>query len=390
MRKQLLASLWLIVTVMLAPACTQQAETNQPETSSAKTKVAIFYGHGASETCSWEAEASARLNPNHDVTPVTTKDIAAGILDEMDVLVIPGGGGSTEFLNLGTGNHERMKAFVERGGGLVGICAGAYLISETPDYSCLSMSGGKAIDIEHDNRGRGVAKVTLTDEGKKWFPEVADRDTIYIMYYEGPVIVPANEEAPAYTVQGMMQSDVHVEGNAPENMTNNKPFYYLTPYGEGLVFSIVGHPEATPGMQWMLARAIEKVSPKSRDNEELYIYEAPIMNPDKFGREILMDKPNRQTESSLFQTLLYAGDEDKQDAMVWLREHNSWSAKRWLQGLLFDASPAVRKTAAETVEWTLYGYYLKDLKKALSVETDPDAKQAMEKALKTLEPYDNF
>ena len=68
-----------------------------------------------------------------------------------------------------------MQEFVANGGGYVGICAGAYLITETPNYASLAMSGAEAHDIEHDNRGRGIAKVTLTDEGKELFPEVAEQ-----------------------------------------------------------------------------------------------------------------------------------------------------------------------------------------------------------------------
>lgn len=43
------------------------------------------------------------------------------------------------------------------------------------------MSGAEAHDIGDDNRGRGIAKVTLTAEGRDTFPEVADQDTLYII-----------------------------------------------------------------------------------------------------------------------------------------------------------------------------------------------------------------
>ncbi len=86
--------------------------------------------------------------------------------------------------------------------------------------------GAQAIDIEHDNRGHGISKFTLTDEGKKIFPEIAKRDTLFVMYYEGPVFIKKENDTISYETLAIMESDVHEEGNAPKNMTNNKPFFY--------------------------------------------------------------------------------------------------------------------------------------------------------------------
>lgn len=52
----------------------------------------------------------------------------------------------------------------------------------------MALNGAQAIDIEHDNRGHGLSKFTLNEEGKKIFPELSSRDTCYVIYYEGPVL----------------------------------------------------------------------------------------------------------------------------------------------------------------------------------------------------------
>lgn len=136
------------------------------------------------------------------------------VLDSIDAIIIPGGSGKSQYLNLGTLNQQRIKDFIAKGKGAVGICAGAYLFSNTPDYTCIQLNGQQAIDIEHDNRGHGLAKFTLCEEGKKIFPELADRDTSFVIYYEGPVFI----NNPADTIQSntlaIMESDVHEEGNA--------------------------------------------------------------------------------------------------------------------------------------------------------------------------------
>lgn len=346
-------------------------------------RVGVFQGNGAAETCVWEAKAACEMDASLDVQIIQSKDIAAGVLSKLDVVVIPGGGGSREYLNLGGNNREALKQFTQQGGGLVGICAGAYLTSNTPSYSCLGMSGGTAIDIEHDNRGRGVAKMTLNEEGKRIFKEVADRDTLYLMYYEGPVIAPATTAKQTYISLGTMESDVHVEGNAPANMTNNRPFFYLTPYGKGKVFSSIGHPEATPGMQWMLAKMVHAVTPATKQtNARINV---KFINPNLFGREILMTEARRKQENKIFKTLLYGNEQAKVEAIEWIGQVLSWDGKRWLQGLIFDESPAVRKQAAKTIAHCMYRYYLPDLKTAYTTEQQADVKEVLKQAIQTME-----
>ena len=73
--------------------------------------------------------------------------------------------GATQYMNLGEENMERIRNFIRSGKGAVGICAGAYLFTDTPGYACMHINGGKAIDIEHDNCGHGISAFSLTAEG---------------------------------------------------------------------------------------------------------------------------------------------------------------------------------------------------------------------------------
>lgn len=347
-----------------------------------KIRVGVFRGNGAAETCVWETVGACGTDHSLNTTIVTTKELALGALKQLDVLIIPGGGGSREFQNMGGENQNKIRSFVRNGGGLIGICAGAYLSSNTPNYSCLNMSGSKAIDIEHDNRGRGIVKVTLNNEGKKIFPEVAKRDTLYIMYYEGPVVVPSENAENKYRSIATMESDVHVEGNAPSNMTNNKPFFYLTEYGQGRVFSVVGHPEATPGMQWMIAKMVHTVVAKDKDVSPKI--DSKLINPSLFNREILMTSERREKENQVFKTLLYGDKISKIKGIEWIGEVNSWDGKRWLQGLLFDCDKDIRMHATKAISSCMYRYYLPDLHVALKNEKDTEVRNAMIKAIELL------
>ena len=345
-----------------------------------RIQVGVFDGFGGAQTCIWETVSAIRLDPGMDVRTVTSAEIAAGVLDSLDAIVIPGGGGSRQYLNLGEANVQRIKQFVANGGGAVGICAGAYLFSDTPGYTCLSLNGAQAIDIEHDNRGHGISKFTLTEEGKALFPEVAGRDTLYVMYYEGPVFIPREGSEVAFDTFAVMESDVHEEGNAPAGMTCGKPFYIGNTYGKGRVFSSIAHPEATPGMMWMVPRMVRWTL-----DLPAVEYASGAVNPDRFNREILMTIDDLKYESGCLRPLMYGDAQEKLTRLEWLYDHHSWDAKRWIQGLVYDADPAVRLRAAQYIAGIQYLRYLDDVKAACATETDPEIRPGMESALLALQ-----
>lgn len=341
--------------------------------------VGVFDGHGGAQTCIWEAVEAVRLDPDMRVRTFTTADIAAGVLDELDAIIIPGGGGSTEYLNIGPLNVARLRKFIENGGGALGICAGAFLFSDTPDYACMRINGAKAVDLEHDNRGHGISKLSLTEEGEKLFPELAGRPLSYVFYYEGPVFEKSDSVVIDYNTLAIMESDVHTEGGAPANMTNNRPFLITNPLGKGRVASIIAHPEATPGMMWMIPRMLRWTM-----GMPIKPYKARAVNPDLYNREILMSVDDLKKESSFYYTFLYGAPEEKTAALDWLQERRSWDAKRWVQGLLFDDSPQVRVRAARFIAETDYLHYLKDLETAYATETDAKAKEEIGRSLDSL------
>lgn len=337
-----------------------------------KVRVGVFQGNGGAQTCIWETIASIQLDPDMTVRTITTGNIANGVLRDLDVIIIPGGEGATQYMNLGVENMERIRNFIRSGKGAVGICAGAYLFTDTPGYACMHINGGKAIDIEHDNRGHGISAFSLTAEGKKLFPELAKRDKSYVMYYEGPVLVKSDSIPLPYTTMAIMETDVHEEGNAPANMTNNRPFFIANEYGKGRVFSSISHPEATPGMMWMIPRMVRWTL-----RMPVVAYSKRVVNPDLYNREILMTKDDLRKERGYYRTFLYGSPKEKIAALDWLQACRSWDAKRWVQGLLFDNSPAVRERAARFIAETDYLPFLSDLEAACRVERDEQTKQSM-------------
>lgn len=359
-----------------APAGEKTAGKNPPS----PIRVGVFDGHGGAQTCIWETVAALQLDPEMLARTVTSAEIAGGILDSLDAIIIPGGGGSRQYLNLGAENQKRIKDFITDGHGAVGICAGAYLFSNTPGYTCMALNGAQAIDVEHDNRGHGLAKFTLDEAGKKIFPELASCDTCYVIYYEGPVFIANPTDTIRYTLLATMQSDVHEEGNAPAGMTNAKPFFIGNQYGKGRVFSSIAHPEATPGMMWLIPRMVRWTLGKP-----LISYKTEAVQPALFNRELLMSTNDLRRESDCFQTFLHGTSDAKVEALDWLEAHHSWDAKRWVQGLLYDASPEVRIRTAAYIANTHYLYYLPDLRAAFQSEADPQTRSELKKQLDKLQ-----
>ena len=136
---------------------------NQPQApkgDQAPIKVGVFNGPGGAQNSVWETVEAIKIEPEMEVKLITTSDFANGCLDSLNAIIIPGGGGSRQYLNLGHENHDRIRNFITKEGGAVGICAGAYLFSNTPGYASIAINGAQAIEIEHDNRGYGLAKFT--------------------------------------------------------------------------------------------------------------------------------------------------------------------------------------------------------------------------------------
>lgn len=372
---------FLILCIVLCIQCSAPASKIPAQTApSEPIAVGVFDGYGGAQTCIWETVAALQLDPEMTVRTITTSDIANHVLDSLDAIVIPGGGGKRQYMNLGARNQQRIKDFIADGKGAVGICAGAYLFSNTPGYSCIAVNGAQAIDIEHDNRGHGMAKFTLNEEGEKIFPELSGYDTCYVIYYEGPVFVKNNTDTLDYKTLAIMESDVHEEGNAPANMTNNKPFFIANSYGKGRIFSSIAHPEATPGMMWLIPRMVRWTL-----NKPLITYKQEAVQPAMFNRELLMSRNDLQQEADYFQTLLQGTDEQKITALDWLEAQHSWDAKRWIQGLVYDASPTIRIRAAEYIANTHYLPYLPDLRAAYQTETDEQTKGKLKEQLDKLE-----
>jgi len=330
-------------------------------------------------------ETVAALEIDPGIAPVTVKavDLMTDVLDGLDVLVFPGGSGSKQASSMGGKGREKVRRFVlEEGKGCVGICAGGYLLSSTPVYKwSLKLISADVVDRAHYNRGRGLMEVAFTADGRRLFPEIVAGARTFLQYYDGPVLVRSETtDLPPYAELATYVSDIHLTGGSSPGVTPGKTALLMNAAGKGKVIACVGHPEATPGMRWMvprMARMVAGVKPVS--------YPKQVVRPQRETRQILFDEKRVREEQKLFWLLVGDDPTEKSRALRTLVQMRSRSALRWAEGLLRDDDPEVRRLAAEVLAEAEYTPAIDDLSTAIRVEPDAALRTALQEYLDTLE-----
>ena len=338
-----------------------------------KLRAGVFEGFGASPGSVEKAIEALKIDPDIEASLITANMILSGALSHLDVLVFPGGGGARQVNDLGDEGTARVKAFVrDEGKGVVGVCAGAYLLSDTPDYACLSLCGVSAVDREHDERGHGIVAFASTEAGLQFFPELAGAGLRYMYYYEGPLLTAVQGAVPC-EVLATFVTDVHLENGAAAGLMPGKSLLVRAESGKGRVFLCAGHPEATPGMRWMLPRMARWTA-----RREPVAYSRAAVRPGAHDREILFDEARRAEESALFQKLLYGSPGGMVDAIQSLVAIRSWDAAKWISGDLRSKEPEVRRAAALGLAELEATWALPDIVLAQSLTRDDETRATLE------------
>jgi len=375
---------WCVLVWLSAVGCRpaekEGAAPPQPDATDL-IRVGVFTGNGASAGCVSDTVESLRIDGGIAPATVEAADIVAGRLEDLDVLVFPGGGGSRQVGDLGDMGVDMVRDFVlEDGKGIVGICAGAYALSDTPDYACLHLCPMQAIDMEHDERGHGIVAFTVAEAGEHAFPELSGHETAYVHYYEGPLLVPAGGKQQTCEVLGTIQSDVALQNDAPTGVTPGKPMFLRCTAGRGKVFLSVAHPETTPGMRWIVPSMARWVAGKTPIS-----YPRAVVRPEIYDREILFDQALREEEGELLKTLLYGSSEDKIAAIERLVAIRTWQGRLWIPGLLRDGDAEVRLAAARALVELEATQTIDDMRALIAATEDPDVIAALQASLKALE-----
>ncbi len=340
--------------------------------------VGVFNGNGASTVCVLETLEALKIDKGINGVEISASDISSDKIKEFDAIIFPGGSGSKEVNNLGKMGVKNIHKFVKDGKGVVGICAGAYMMMSTEGYPSLQLSNVNHIDRAHYNRGRGLVEFTLTEKGYDIFPELKD-NKMFLQYYDGPVMQLKDSSVSSYTELGKYVTDITPDNYAPSGIAPGNTFLFTENLGEGKIIAIAGHPESTPGMRWIVPRMARIVT-----NSELISYDSFFVRPEINDKAILFDKALRKVEKKLFWNLMNDTSEVIISAMNELHSYRSRPAVRWAIGLLRHEDAKVRERAAYLLKETEYSFALPDLEVAFKTETNMDAKNQMKETIEML------
>lgn len=251
MHHRLLIATTLVFSATLGPCLL--AEEGRTANTGSPIRIAVFKDQGVSDKVS-HLHDLLESRPNFKVLQLSGSDIRDGKLREQDVVIFPGGSGSKEAASLDKLGRDEVRSFVRKGGGYVGICAGAYLASADYEWS-LHILDAKVLDRAHWARGHGDVEVSLTQAGQKFFASPNERPTI--LYWQGPLLAPAGKtEIPDYEVLGTFATEI-AENGAPKGVMPGTTAIAQGRYGAGRVFCFSPHPERTPDVQKYVIDAIQ-------------------------------------------------------------------------------------------------------------------------------------
>ncbi|MCX7045809.1 MAG: BPL-N domain-containing protein [Candidatus Sumerlaeota bacterium] len=185
------------------------------------------------------------------VARIGPDDIINNALEQFDVVIVPGGTGKGISKGLTEAGCKNMQEFVRRGGGYIGICAGAFLAA---DFSWgLKIINAKTVSPLW-RRGRGTVKAELTDEGRK---TLGDRSGPFeILYVNGPILMPAAaKDLPPYQTWAIFRTEM-AKNNTPAGVMTGSPAIIASTCGKGRVVCISPHPEQTKGLEDFIRRAV--------------------------------------------------------------------------------------------------------------------------------------
>lgn len=229
-----------------------------------RLKIGIFDGSGAVEqkvaACFADAHQSfvAHLGP---------RDLTTTTLAPFDLLIFPGGSASKQGKDIGQSGREHVRKFVRDGGGLIGICAGAYLCSSHYDWS-LDLANASVFNKMVDVPGKGKksmwyrgpatsVKVQIHPDGENILGVTGIQN---VRYQNGPILAPTSKEGvPNYRVLATFRSENGVY-EAQKGTMIGAPAVVESKWGSGKVLAISPHFESTEGLKSVIVNAARYVA----------------------------------------------------------------------------------------------------------------------------------
>jgi glutamine amidotransferase-like uncharacterized protein len=244
-------SLALLISLVSSVSFGANAPTTRP------IRVAVYNDDGTTKKCVEAVEHCLTADAGYACKRLTAEQIRDGALKDFDIVVQPGGTGGGQAKKLGPAGREKIKTFIENGGGYLGICAGAYLASSDYEWS-LHILNAKVVDRAHWARGRGDVKIQFSADGRERL--AAEKDVVTCLYHQGPLLAPDTKpNLPKYESLASFASEIAEKG-APSGVMVGTTAVAASTFGKGRVMAISPHPEQTPGLEGIIRKAVDWIA----------------------------------------------------------------------------------------------------------------------------------
>ncbi|MDP6445242.1 MAG: succinylglutamate desuccinylase/aspartoacylase family protein [Pirellulaceae bacterium] len=234
-----------------------------PASAPGVTRIALFDDAGANEA---KVLKVIDDRPDSIVCHVGGVDMKPQVLEQFDVVVFPGGSGSKQGAAIGAKRRGHVRDFAERGGGVVGICAGAYLCSSHYTWS-LDLMNAAVFNKSFEIPGKGRKSMWFRGPATDVDVEVTSRGATVlgvkglssVRYQNGPILSPGDDpDLPTFEPLAFFRSENGIY-EPQKNTMIDTPAVVAAQYGLGRVLAISPHFESTKGREAVVRSAIEHV-----------------------------------------------------------------------------------------------------------------------------------
>lgn len=218
----------------------------------APIRVAVYTDKGARSKGMFRWLQHMELSPDVKLTPVDGESIRNGVLDTVDVLVMPGGRATIEARALQTNGLDKVRAFIHRGGSYVGTCAGCFMVMQYARGEHLMplipytfwRKGDKPDGERGPYLAEGDKEIVFNDASAK---ACGISGTHKIRYAGGPVLWPTGETIPDAKMQTFAKYAPTTKTKGVEGKSIGDCVACVAgTYGKGRLFVLAVHPEANP------------------------------------------------------------------------------------------------------------------------------------------------
>ena len=219
-------------------------------------RVAIYQGPGVAGSGVPNVTKAVKSMPGSTIQVLGPKEVGTTDLSTFDVIAFTGGSGKGQADGIGEAGKANVLKFVRSGGGYLGICGGSYLACSGFSWG-LGVINAKTVSSKW-RRGVGIVTLEATEQAAPVLGVV--EGPFKVRYANGPILQADPKcELPAFQPVAMFRTEL-AENGCPVGAMVNTPGAAISEFGQGRVFISSPHPEATPGLENLIPRALQWVA----------------------------------------------------------------------------------------------------------------------------------